>query len=378
MANTLTALIPSLYASMDVVSRELVGFIPSIALDASAARAAVGQQVLSPITPSAVAEDITPGVTAPNDGDQVIGNNSITIAKSRGVPFRWNGEEQLGLDSGAGYAGIRNDQITQAMRTLCNEIEAYVAGIAYQGASRATGTAGTTPFATALGDPAQTRKILSDNGSPMSDIHLTIDTTSGAALRTLSQLTKANEAGDTTLLRQGVLLDIHGFAIRESAGVAHTTKGTGTGYVVSGGAAAGATSVPLITGAGTVVAGDVVTFAGDSNKYVVGVGIAAPGTITINKPGLLTSLAANAAMTIGNGYTANLAYQRNAIVLATRAPAMPIEGDSADDRTTITDPRSGLSFEVALYKQYKQVRYELSIAYGAAVMKQNHIALLMG
>lgn len=37
MANSLTALIPSLYESLDIVSRELVGYIPSVALDAGAA-----------------------------------------------------------------------------------------------------------------------------------------------------------------------------------------------------------------------------------------------------------------------------------------------------------------------------------------------------
>lgn len=378
MANTLTALIPSLYASLDIVSRELVGFIPSIAMDASAARAAVGQQILSPIAPASAAEDVTPGVTAPNDGDQVIGNTPITITKSRAVPFRWNGEEQLGINSGPGYAGIKNSQMTQAMRTLCNEIESFVGGVAYQGSSRATGTAGNTPFASTLGDPAQSRKILSDNGSPLSDIHMTINTTAGAAMRTLSQLTKANEAADDSMLRQGVLLDVHGFEIRESAGVAHTTKGTGTLYVTNGSVAAGSTSVPLITGSGTVVAGDIVTFAGDSNKYVVATGIAAPGTIKLALPGLLTTLAPSTAMTIGNSYTANLAYHRNAIVLVTRAPALPVEGDMADDRTTIINPRSGLAFDVSLYRQYRQVRYEIAIAYGAAVIKPEHIATLMG
>lgn len=379
MANTLTGLIPTLYESLDIVSRELVGFIPSIAMDASAERAAVGQQIMVPITPAAAATNITPGVTAPNTGDQIIGETPLSIAFAQAVPFRWNGEEQKGINTGPGYAKIKNDQITQAMRTLTNNVESYIAGLAYLGASRATGVAGTTPFATDLSATANARKVLSDNGSPLSDIHLTMNTTAGAKMRTLTQLTKANEAADNTLLRQGVLLDVHGFEIRESAQIGETTKGTGAGYVVgAAGAAAGSLTIPLVTGTGTAVPGDVVTFAGDPNQYVVAAGIAAPGTITINKPGLLTTLASGTAMTIGASYAPNLAYHRNAIALVTRAPALPTEGDMAEDRATIIDPRSGLAFDVSMYKQYRQVYYEIAIAYGGAVIKPEHVTTLMG
>lgn len=379
MANTLTALIPTLYESLDTVSRELVGFLPAVALDASAARAAVGQQILSPITPAGVGQDVTPGVTSPNAGDQVIGNSPLTIVKSRAYPFRWNGEDQRGINSGPGYSNIKNDQITQAMRGLVNEMELFVAGVAVAGASRANGTAGTTPFASALGDTAQSRKILSDNGAPLGDLQMVINTTAGAAMRTLTQLTKANEAGNDTLLRQGVLMNVHGFDIRESAGLNTFTKGTGASYVTASGTLpVGTLSVPLITGTGTVLAGDVVTFAGDSNKYVVGTGVSAPGTIVLNKPGLLTAVTGGTAMTIGANYTPNLGFNRNAIVVATRAPALPEEGDSAVDRMMITDPRSGMSFEISMYQQYRQVYYEVSAAWGASAIKPEHITTLLG
>jgi len=385
MANTLTSLIPSMYAALDVVSRELVGAIPCATLDATVTRAAVGQTVLSFRSPAATATDITPGVTPPNDGDQTIGNTSITITKARRVPFRWNGEEELGLNNnGAGASAIRGDQIAQAIRTLVNEMELDVVNAARIASSRAYGTAGTTPFATDLSDPAQIRKILDDNGAP-GDRCMVIDTTAGAKMRTLAQLTKANEAGTTMTLRDGELLNLHGFSVHESAGIGTVTAGTITGAVTAGAAAIGATSITLTTGAAMAVslsAGDVVTFAGDTNKYVVAtavtIGASTTGTLTLAEPGLRKALAGSTAITAVGNYTGNIAFARSSLILATRAPALPMGGDLAVDRTIVTDPRSGISFEVAMYPQYRQMQYELSACWGVKGIKAAHSAILLG
>lgn len=374
MANTLTSLVPDLYESLDIVSRELAGFIPSVTLDATAERAALNQAIRIPITPAAPAEDVSPGQLPPDDGDQTVGNTPFTITKSRMVPFRWTGEEQKGINTGPGYANIRRDQITQAMRTLVNEIEVDVGKTAYL-ASRATGTAGTTPFASTLGDTAQVRKILSDNGAPLSDLQCVIDTTAGANIRTLAQLTKANEAGTTALRAQGTLLELHGFVLRESAGVARHTAGTGASYVTNGALAIGATVIPVQTGSGTIIAGDVVTIG--NYKYVVTSALSG-GNVTIGAPGLREAVAGGSTVTLAAAYTANFAFSRSAIVLATRAPALPEEGDMADDRMMIQDPRTGMAFEVSMYKQYRRVRYEIAAAWGVQNIKPAHSCLLLG
>jgi len=210
-------------------------------------------------------------------------------------------------------------------------------------------------------------------------MQLVIDTSAGAKMRTLTQLTKANEAADASLLRQGVLLDVHGMQIRESAQNKAHTKGTGTGYLVNSAALViGSVDIPVDTGTGTIVAGDVITFAGDTNKYVVAAGVAAPGTITIAAPGLRTAVAENAAVTIGADYSANAAFSRSAIVLASRAPMRPEEGDSAEDVMLVTDPRSGLTFEISMYKQYRQIQYEVAMAWGVQNFKPEHSAILLG
>ena len=382
--NTLTNLTVDIYNALDVVSRELVGFIPAVTTDMDYTRAAVGQTVRSPVAPAATASDLTPNVTPPSDGDQTIGNTSMTISKARRVPVRWGGEQRLALDNGgAPFNVIFRDQMAQAMRTLVNEVEADLAAL-HAKASRAYGTAATTPFASTLADTAQVRKILADNGAPMGDLQMVLDTTAGANMRTLAQLTKANEAADASLLRRGVLTDIHGFAIRESAQVKTHTAGTGASATTdNAGYSVGDTVITLASaGTGTILAGDVITFAGDTNKYIVASGdadVSNGGTITLAAPGLRKAIAASAtAITVIATSVRSMGFARSAIALATRAPALPEQGDAASDRMMVTDPDSGLTFEVSQYPGYRTMYYEVALAWGVAMVKTEHAAVLLG
>lgn len=377
MANTLTNLIPDFYRALDVVSRELSGFVPAVTMDAQAARAAVGQTVRVPITPAAAAEDVVPGTNPPDTGDQDIGNTPIVISKARAVPFRWTGEEQRGLNNGGpGYLTIRQGQIAQAIRTLVNEMEADLAGL-YNRASRAYGTAGTVPFAASIADSAQVLKVLQDNGCPLSDLQMVIGTDAGVNLRSLSNLFKVNEAGDGgQLLRQGVLGNLHGFDVRESAGIKSHVAGTGAGYVLNGAAAAGDTAIDVDTGAGTILAGDVVTL-DDGRSYVVGTALSA-GTVTVNEPGAMEAIADGSAVDLAANFRAHMAFHRSAMILVARPPAIPEEGDMATDAMLVTDPRTGLTFEIRVYAQYRRIRYEVCLAWGVANIKPAHTALLIG
>lgn len=385
MANTLTNLIPDIYAALDVVSRELVGMIPSVTMDAQANRVAVGQTLRVPVAPASSAADIAPAVTPPDTGDQTITNATVTISKSRRVVVRWNGEEEAGMESGVGFRLLLQTQFAQAMRTLTNEIEADLTAL-YTKASRACGTAGTTPFGTAgdFSDAALARKILVDNGAPESDLRLVVDTAAGAAIR--GKQASAQVQGGDTLLRQGVLQEISGLMIRESGQIKSHTKGTGSSATTSNaGFAVGATTLALASaGTGTILAGDVITLATENANipYVVTTGdsdVSNGGSIVLGAPGLLKAITtATRAITVGDTYTANLCFAQSAILLAVRPPMVPTDGDAASDSMIVTDPRSGLSFEVRLYPQYRQLSYEISIAWGVQVIKPEHLAILRG
>lgn len=390
MANTLTNLIPVLYQGLDIVQRELVGFIPAVSKDVKADAAAVGQTITTSITPAASTGDITPGQLPPDDGDQILTTLNMSITKSKYAPIRWSGEELKGFlnagspESRAAAQDALSKQFAQSMRALTNLVEADLAVAAYLGASRAYGTAGNAPFATAvdLTDLAQTRKILEDNGCPMTDCQLILNTTAAANLRgKQSGLFKVNESGTDSMLRNGAIGQLEGFSTGLSAQLKLVTKGTANGAytTTAAGFPVGTTSIPLITGAGTLVPGDVITFAGDTNKYVVATGIAAPGTVVIQSPGLQQAIPAVAtAMTLGGNYTPNVAFHMDAIKLLARTPAMPDGGDDADDVTFIADPVSGLVFQVAVYKLYRRVKYEIGLAWGVKAIKPELIATLLG
>ncbi len=384
MANTLTDLLPFAYAAVDQVSRELTGMIPSVMMDARFDRAPTGQQVLVPIVPANSAGfDITPSMTMPGAADQTIGNVPVVINKNRGYPFSWSGKEQAQMNAGPGYANLKVNQIAQAVRSLVNEMENDLCGL-YTGFSRAYGTAGTTPFNNTndFTDASEVLRILKDNGSPLSDNSLVMNTAAGA--RFLGKQAAVDMQGTDSFIRQGILVQTTGLALRESAGILTPASGTGASATTNNtGYAVGATSITLASaGTGTILAGDIIQIAGDANKYVVVTGdtdVSNGGTIVIAAPGLRKAIPTSATnVTISAASARNMAFNRNAIVLATRLPEMPEEGDLAIARETIVDPRTGLAFEIVVWPGQRMVRYEVTAAWGVKLIKPEWTAILQG
>lgn len=384
---TLTNLIPTFYEAMDVVSRELVGFIPAVSRDSTAERASIGQLVTSPVVGAMVAEDITPGPYAADTPNQTIGSVQMGITKARSVPFGITGEETRGLSNAGTLQTINRDRIAQAIRTLTNEVESDLSAL-HVSASRAYGAAATVPFGTALDltDFANTRKILDDNGVPQADLHMVLGSAAMANIRgKQSGLFKVNESGTSDLLRFGVVGDVEGWMVHNSAAVKRSVAvGTAAGATTNtAGYAVGATTITLASaGTGTMIAGDIVSFAGDTEKYILVSGdadVSGGGTFTIAEPGLQKAIpTAATAITVTAATTRNMFFHRSAIQLATRAPAMPEGGDSADDGMMITDPVSKLTYEFLVYRQKRQVRYEVNLAWGVKMIAPRHCGVLIG
>jgi len=381
MANTLTALQPILFSVAQEVSAEPFGAVDAINTNFDSKGVAVGDVVKVPVAPTRAASDFVPSNVPPQGADAVASEVSVQITKSRKTTMYLTGEQLRSLDNGATSAEWIRQMVAQMMRTLRNEAEADCVAAIYQGASRATGSAGTNPFASALTPLADVRKILRDNGAPMADLQFVGDTTSEANLLKLGVVLDASIAGTDEERRSGLIRRQYGFNMRTSAGIERHVAGAGTGYLINNALneAIGETTLTLDTGTVNttgIKAGDVITINGDTNQYVVNTGLtAAAGDIVIGRPGLIQAAANNAALTIGASYTPNLAFERSAIVGIMRPPVMP--ANPTISQTLISDGM-GMTYLLLDIAQYGQRTWELHLAWGFKAVQPEHIATLLG
>jgi hypothetical protein len=346
----------------------------------TADNAAKGQAIRVPITPQTKNRDITPGTPPAGNGTN-FGYIEMAITKDKiAEPITWTGDEQLSVGNQLNQMMV--NQYAQAMRSLVNEVEADVClegAIGAVSVGNVYGVAGTTPFATNLVDLAAVRKMQDDLGTPKSDRQFIINTSTGMALRSLQMLTSAAHSGDTSLLRQGVLSDLYGYAIRESGGFAPINPGTQTSLTISA-APKGSKSIAVTALTGTLNIGAVILIAG--NYYTL-TAPAIAGATTLNiSPELKNDITGTVTATILSEYLPNIAFSRDFIYLATRQPAMPQQASKAGgtllDIMALTDPVSGLTFQVCLFDRYRQIAVEIGLSWGVKAVNREHGLLLLG
>lgn len=379
MANTLTELQPVLFSAAQTVSAEPFGAVDAINTSFDDKGVAKGDTVKVPVAPTRAAADFTPSNVSATGTDATADDVEVQITKSRKVAWHLTGEQQRSLDNGATSAEWIRQLVSQGMRTLRNEAEVDAVTAIYTGASRAAGTAGTNPFASNINPLADVRKILRDNGAPLSDLQFVMDTTSEANLLKLGVVQSADTAGSDGERRSGFVGRQFGFELRQSAGISQHVKGAGTGYDANGGEAIGETTIALDGGTVNttgIKAGDVVTFAGDTNNYIVNTGsTATAGDIVIGNPGLQATLADTVEMTIGDSYTPNMAFDRGAVVGVMRPPLMP--ANPTIQQMLVSDGM-GMTYLMLDISQYGQRTWELHLAWGFKAVQSEHIAILMG
>jgi hypothetical protein len=383
MANTLTALAPTLFSAAQEVSAEPFGVISAINANFSDKGVAIGDKVTVPVAPTRAAKTYSPSMN-PNNGtagdDAIASSVDVAITASRYVDFHLTGEQERSLQNGGNDREWLRQIIAQGMRTLRNEAEAAAALAVKQGASRAIGTAGATPFSANLDMLVEGRALLRANGAPLADPQLVLAPASVINLQKLAIYQSAEQAGSPEERRSGLLGRQFGFAIRDSAQIALHTKGTATSFDedLVAGYDIGDRIIHVDGGdGGSILAGDVVTWVGDANKYINGKAFAAlvEEDLTLNRPGLRATLANAVEGTIGANYTPNLMFERNAVVGVMRPPLIP--ASPLIEQIPISDGK-GMTYLLARVVGDGMVTWRLHLAFGFKVVQEEHVGIILG
>ena len=380
--NTLTTLAPVLFSAAQLVASEAFGVVDAINSSFDDKAVAIGDKVTVPIAPVATLSDFVAAPATPQGADKTSAEVEVAITASKKTNWHLTGEQLRSLQNGGNDNEWVRQLIAQGMRALRNQAEADCCAAIKERASRAVGTAGTTPFASDIDVIAEIRKNLLDNGAPLSDLQLAVNTSASLNMLKLGIVQQANVAGSDQERRTGRIGKQFGFDIRESAGLTLHTAGTVTGHDVDlvAGYAKGDTVLNLDGGnGGTMKAGDVFTFAGVPTKYVSHTAVAAftdDHLVTIGKPGLLEATIANDVAITGLGnYTPNLAFERAAVVGIMRPPLMP--QNPTIKQMVISDDK-GMSYLLLEIAQYGMVTWELHLAWGFNVVQPEYVITLLG
>lgn len=383
MATVLTAIAPVLYSAAQEVSAEPASLVRSIYADFDNKGVAFGDTVDVPVVPAQALETFTPAAASTaGAGAGTAEKVQVSITAQNKVSHVLTGEQIRSLENGGNYEEWVRQWGAQAMRTLRNAAESDCATAIKQGASRAYGTAGTTPFASDINALADLRKILRDNGAPLSDLQFVGNSNVELALLKLGIVQQAYAAGTAQQLSSGIIDSKFGFNIRVSAGIGLHTKGTVNTCVsdLAETAAIGTTAInsDTFSSQGTVLAGDIITWAGDSNKYVIGTAIAAAANdddIVLNRPGLRASLANGVTGTIGASYTPSFGFERSAVVGVMRPPLIP---SNPTMRQMMVTDGMGMTYLFLEIDQYGQRTWEMHLCHGFKVVQPEHVAILLG
>ena len=326
---------------------------------------------------------ITPSNTPPSNVDHAAGSETITIGTHEGSYFHLTDQEKTQIDKDQSFVPL---QMGEAFKSIANSFDAAVLAL-YKGVYGASGTFGTTPFATTLGawtGGSGARKILQDQLSPVGPWNAVLDPAAEGNLLGLSQINGANTRGDAGTMQTGQIGSVLGASWYANQSVPTHTCGTltnGTGMLAKVNDASytiGESTVDIDDTSLTlaVAVGDIFTVAGDTQQYAVTAAATAGSNAIAGMAFTPTSQVAwadNAVVTFKDGATsnpdhvANLVFHPGAIGCAFARPEG--EGLNPENEMVVTDPVSGIPIRVKVTEEYYQTTYRLDVMYGVSLLR---------
>lgn len=322
--------------------------------------------------PAAVAtRDVTPDVVPPSVTATTPTSVPVTLDQWREAPFAMDDKGLVQVDN-----GILPMQADEAAKALANYIEDNLWTKLSAGIYGFAGTGGVTPFATDLSAYLDARKIGNRQLMAMDPRYVVLDTDSEANALGLRAFQDASFGGGDGVIMNGQIGRKLGATWLMSQRVPTHTSGTAAGATTNtAGYAVGSTTITLASaGTGTVIANDIITFAGVQGSYLIVTGdtdVSNGGTLVFT-PGLLTAIPTSAvAISVKPTFVQNVLLHRDCQTFAMAPLLETVQVPGATLQITTIDEVSGLSLRLEVSRQYKQYQWSYDALWGSKVIRGN-------
>jgi hypothetical protein len=382
VANDLSVLAPKLLAQ-GLVALRSANLMPLLVnSDYSMEFATKGLVVTIPVSSAVAAQDVTPANTPPSTADVAPTSALITLDQWKEAPFYLTDKDQQQASD-----GVIPMQASEAVKSLSDAVNAYILS-KYKGIYGFYGTPGTTPFASTTTAATQARKILNKQLAPMNDRRFIMDPDAEANALDLRAFQDASWAMTADAIQEGTITRRLGFDWFMDQQIPSHTAGTITTGLIAKASTAQAIGLKAIvcttaasSGACALVVGDIITFAGQTQTYVVTAAAtqaSASTDVTVNvEPGLKVALAGSEAVSVKSTHVCNLALHRDAIGFASRPLADSGQGLGNIIEVAV-DPITGLALRLEISREHKRTRFSYDILYGATLVRPDLAARVAG
>lgn len=384
MANVMTDVVPILIAKGLQTLRSTCALTRTVNRDFENTPAHQGDTVNVYIPSSAVDEDVVPSVTKAANND--------SKPKRVGVPlnqWRHSGFYLTDKEAGDIIDGVQASQAAEHVKALAQGINKYIFS-KYKKVYGFVGTPGTTPFATDSTAATQARKILNKMEAPLDSRYGILDPDAEANALELMKFASAANTNDTNAIIKGQLGEKYGLlwlmdqqvpthtSTPLTAGAATVNGAHAVGAGSTDGGRTGTVSIAKATNASPLVAGDILTFAGDSQTYTVlaDINLAIGNTTVAIAPALKVAKAGGEAVTLKASHVVNLAFHRDAFAFASRS----LQRASANtvEMLSVPDPVTGVVLRLEVVRQNKQYYYDFDVLYGAELVREELACRIAG
>ena len=389
--NTLTAILTQILAKGMMTLRQPCLMTRLVNTDYSLEAKKKGQTIDIPLSTAMSAEDVSPAATPSAPTALTPKVAQITLDNWMHADFGLNDMEVGRIRADQDFIPL---QMQEAFKSLANAINTSVFDT-YKGVYGYVGTAGDTPFGTGVEVASATslRRVLHEQSCPKDNRRAVLDYAAEAAALNLAPFSDAEKRGSSATKTTGELGNIFGFDWNSDDGVpTHTRGAIGAGdLTVNGVNAKGATSVSIAKGEGTsweAVEGDIISFAGDTQTYVITADTTVVHTDNTSvpiAPALKIATEGSEEVTTRDSHVVNLGFHRDAFGLAMRSPDAGIkdllgQGKAGNvmESVILQDPVTKLIMRLELIRGYKMTMWDVDCLWGTALVDSARAARLAG